>query len=178
MSVAIINSLTESDDEYFSGDDPPCVCDVQSVEDHPGCSPSDVYPGGCHAHHLQQHQSQSKQWYRYVSDTVGRSTPYLRKSACTVSIVQLFDIAVCGGAVGTERCGVLCMAIQFTLGAVMCVFVTAKFVGDSLRMYRATGKLQLNRYMSLLVRDGLLYFIVYVPSSCSLSCVNSLNNMP
>ena len=69
---------------------------------------------------------------------------------------------------------------QLILGTTMCTLVTAKFVRDSLQMNQATGKWQLNRYMSLLVRDNLLYFFVYVPSSPSPFFVRhiELNNTP
>ena len=51
MSVVIIHILTLSDDDW-SGDDPPRVCDVQSVKDYPGCSPCDLHDAG---HHTRRH---------------------------------------------------------------------------------------------------------------------------
>ena len=58
---AIICTLTKSDDNW-SGDDPPRVCGVQSVTDHPGCSSCDIRRGGCHAHRRLYLLQQSKQW--------------------------------------------------------------------------------------------------------------------
>lgn len=42
------DTLIKYDDD-FSGDDPPRVCNVQSVKDHPGHPPCDVHHGGRHA---------------------------------------------------------------------------------------------------------------------------------
>ena len=91
----------------------------------------------------------------------------MTKICLTVPIVQLFDMSICNGVIRTEMCGILCSIVQFVLGTVMCMLMAAKFVRDSLRMYQATRTRQLNKYINLLVRDGLLYFIVYVPSSPS-----------
>lgn len=67
--------------------------------------------------------------------------------------------------------------VQCTLGIVMCVLVTAKLVRQSLQMYRATQKVQMNKYMSLLIKDGFVYFLAYVTLSPSFSAdmVNSFN---
>ena len=40
-----------------------------------------------------------------------------------------------------------------------------QFLRQSFHMYRATKQWQLNRYMGLLVKQGILYFIAYVPVS-------------
>ena len=51
-----------------------------------------------------------------------------------------------------------------TNGAVVCTLAIFQFVRQSLQMYHATKQWQLNRYMSLFVKQGLLYFLAYVQS--------------
>ncbi|KAF8135150.1 hypothetical protein EV363DRAFT_1582330 [Boletus edulis] len=52
------------------------------------------------------------------------------------------------------------IASQALNGIAMCVFVIVRFVRQSLQLYRTTKRLQFNRYMTLLVRQGILYFFV------------------
>lgn len=53
-------------------------------------------------------------------------------------------------------------AIQLTLGVLMCLLIAYQFIRQSLQMYRATRRFQPSRYMSLLTREGMLYFLAYV----------------
>ena len=48
--------------------------------------------------------------------------------------------------------------LQITHGAAVCILGIVQFVMQSLQMYRATRQWQPNRYMVLLVREGILYF--------------------
>lgn len=54
-----------------------------------------------------------------------------------------------------------CTIIQLIFGTVMCTLVMAQFIRDLLQV---PGKWQLNRYKTLLIYDGLLYFLVCVLS--------------
>ena len=54
---------------------------------------------------------------------------------------------------------------EITHATAMCMLALVQFVKQSLQMYRATKQWQINRYMGLLVRQGILYFVVYVPIS-------------
>ena len=92
----------------------------------------------------------------------------LHATLLLVYISQLLDITVCNVVYGAPAWSSACTINQFILGTAMCTLVTVKFVKDSLQMYQATRKWQLNRYMNHLVRDGLLYFLVYVPQFGSL----------
>ena len=49
----------------------------------------------------------------------------------------------------------------------MCIFAITQFVRQLLETYRVTKQWQLNRYMTLLVRQGVLYFFAYVLISSS-----------
>ena len=51
---------------------------------------------------------------------------------------------------------------QITLGALMCLLVVLKFIKEAHQMYKATKHFCLNRYMNLLFREGMIYFLVYV----------------
>ena len=52
--------------------------------------------------------------------------------------------------------------VQITLGGSTCIFVVTQFVRESHQMYKATKQFQLNHYMNLLVREGMIYFFAYV----------------
>ena len=70
-----------------------------------------------------------------------------------------------GSAIWPEVLG----AIQITLGALMTLLVAIQFIKQSLQMYRVTKQFELNRYMNLLAREGMFYFLAYVhvsPSHC------------
>ena len=53
-------------------------------------------------------------------------------------------------------------AVQITIAVIMCLLVAAQFIKESLQMYKATKRFQLNRYMNLLVGEGMIYFLAYV----------------
>ena len=116
---------------------------------------------------------------------IDRSTPSFTMPFPTVSIAQLLDITLCNIMFSTQTWNNASTIVQFILGTVMCVLVTAQFVRHSLQMYQATRKWQLNRYTSLLVRDSLLYFLVYVlpapfffSAGCSQKKIDSFDDTP
>lgn len=53
-------------------------------------------------------------------------------------------------------------SLQFALAAVMCLLVTANFIVNLRRMYKATNEWRANHYLNLLAREGMLYFLAYV----------------
>ena len=54
--------------------------------------------------------------------------------------------------------------LRIALGAALCILAILEFVKQSLQLYRATNVWQPNQYMKLLLKQGVLYFFVYVPS--------------
>ena len=52
--------------------------------------------------------------------------------------------------------------LQIIHGAAVCILGIVQFVIQSRQMYRVTRQWQPNRYMVLLVREGILYFFAYV----------------
>ncbi|KAF8419132.1 hypothetical protein L210DRAFT_873189 [Boletus edulis BED1] len=88
----------------------------------------------------------------------------------SVITIQILDFSVCGASV--DKLGNVFYAVYFiplrlvlsVLLAILAVFQTLK---QSFEMYKVTNQWQPNRYMQKLVKDGVFYFIMYVPiSSC------------
>ena len=44
----------------------------------------------------------------------------------------------------------------------MCLLTVIRLVQELLQMYKATKHVKLNRYMKCLVKEGMIYFIMYV----------------
>ena len=146
-----------------SGDDPPRVCDVQSVKDRPRCPPSDIHCAACHALRKQWLLQQSQLCIRSVSSESRPVHPWISyETPLTVSAGPLLDITVCNLSYSTERWNNAATIVQFILGTVLCTLVITQLVRYSLQMHRTARKWQLNKYISLLIREGLLYFLVYV----------------
>ncbi|KAF8126812.1 hypothetical protein EV363DRAFT_1173603 [Boletus edulis] len=77
----------------------------------------------------------------------------------TVSTVQLLNLTICTFVVSTQTWNIAAATIQCILASVLCILVVVKFARNSVQMYQATRTWQLNRYISLLTRDGLFYFL-------------------
>ena len=60
--------------------------------------------------------------------------------------------------------------LQITNGAVMCILAIVQSVRVSLQMDSVTRQWQPNRYMNLLVKQGILYFLAYVRILSHLFC--------
>ncbi|KAF8452766.1 hypothetical protein L210DRAFT_3499625 [Boletus edulis BED1] len=90
----------------------------------------------------------------------------------TVSTVQLLNLTICTFVVSTQTWNIAAATIQCILASVLCILVVVKFARNSVQMYQATRTWQLNRYISLLTRDGLFYFLAYV----SVSFLSHWNN--
>ncbi|KAF8123689.1 hypothetical protein EV363DRAFT_1355794 [Boletus edulis] len=88
------------------------------------------------------------------------------------TVVQLPDLMVCSILLSTQAWIIAVTIIQCIFGAVLCIFVVAKFVRDSLQIYRTSRKWQMNRYISLITRDGVFYFLV----TLAVSLINVLFN--
>ena len=54
---------------------------------------------------------------------------------------------------------------HFFLGATLLVLAITQTLKQSVDMYKATKQWQPNQYMQLFVKDGILYFLVYVSLS-------------
>ena len=81
-----------------------------------------------------------------------------------MSVAPLLDISVCNVAYITlgETSSIVLRTSQFILNTVLFILMVIRFLRGTFQMYRATQKWELDKYISLLVREGLLYFLVYV----------------
>ncbi|KAF8549537.1 hypothetical protein OG21DRAFT_1488441 [Imleria badia] len=76
-----------------------------------------------------------------------------------VATIQILNFSYCVGQPTSLIWTKVANILQMTHGAVVCTLAIFQFVRQLLRMYHATKQWQLNRYMSLLVKQGLLYFL-------------------
>ena len=81
-----------------------------------------------------------------------------------VTILQIDNYSVCAFSLGgtSSTLDLYGRILLIVLGATLLVLTVFQTVKQSVAMYKATKKWQPNRYMQQLVRDGALYFIVYV----------------
>ena len=84
----------------------------------------------------------------------------------TVSNPRVLDMSFCYPIfdTGSSKLGSYKLIPRFTLAALMFVLAVARLSMDSYREYKAIKRWKTNQYISLLVREGILYFLAYVPS--------------
>ena len=63
------------------------------------------------------------------------------------------------------------MIPRFVLSAVLLVLALTQTLKQSIQMYKATKQWQPNQYMKLFVRDGIIYFFMYVNCSLLFICL-------
>jgi hypothetical protein len=83
----------------------------------------------------------------------------------TAVTIQLPEFSFCAPQATAPIWTNVAVILQITQGGAMCVFAIAQVIRQSLRMYRVTKQWQLNRYMGLFVKQGILYFLACVPVS-------------
>ncbi|KAF8135161.1 hypothetical protein EV363DRAFT_1322657 [Boletus edulis] len=76
----------------------------------------------------------------------------------TAVTFQILDFSVCSVDPTSFIWVKVNSILQITHGAVLCTLAVFQFVRQSFEMYNVTKEWQLNRYMGLLVREGILYF--------------------
>lgn len=79
-----------------------------------------------------------------------------------VIIDQVLDFRFCVIQPGLAMWLEMAQIVQITLGATMCLLVAVQFIRESLQIYKVTKRFQVNRYMNLLAREGMIYFLAYV----------------
>ena len=80
-----------------------------------------------------------------------------------VTVVQVLNMSLCAPAPASPTLTDMDAIFQLILGAMMYMLVMFQFIKQSLQMYRARKQWQLNHYITMIFREGLLYFILYVP---------------
>ena len=81
-----------------------------------------------------------------------------------VTIVQITDFSFCDASTNNTPyfVGVVNLGPRLILGATLLILAVAQTLKQSVNMYKAKQQWQPNRFMERLVRDGILYFLVYV----------------
>ena len=80
-----------------------------------------------------------------------------------VTVVQIQDFSVCAMSYTTGYLGTFPTTIpRIILSAILFILALIPSFKESVGMYKVTKQWQLNRYMKLLARDGIIYFLVYV----------------
>ena len=76
------------------------------------------------------------------------------------------DVAFCNFSVKSSSASLLLMwgiaALRIVLGVMLLMLAVISTLKQSVAMYKATKKWQPNHYMQQFVKDGILYFLVYV----------------
>ena len=91
-----------------------------------------------------------------------------RSSSATVTIIQVGGFSVCNGLSKIPSPLLLGLAIpRLALGITLFILAAIPTLKESIEMYKATQIWQPNQYMQRLMRDGVLYFFVYVTLSPS-----------
>ena len=112
---------------------------------------------------------------KHQTESTGPCLP-LRYSAIVSVVPPILGISACSVTIIAETWSTALTISQFILSIVLFTLVVTQFLRGAFQMYRATRKWEFNRYVSLLVRDGLLYFLVYVNLVIPASIV--IPNMP
>ncbi|KAF8442324.1 hypothetical protein L210DRAFT_3536329 [Boletus edulis BED1] len=73
-------------------------------------------------------------------------------------VIQILDISFCTLASTVPTWTNVAVILQITQGGTLCLLGIVQVVRQSLQMYRATKAWQINRYMALLVKQGMLSF--------------------
>jgi len=79
-----------------------------------------------------------------------------------VAIDLILDFSICGGEPVSHTWTKVATVLQITEGAAMFSLVIFQFAQQSLQMYSVTRQWQINRYMNILVKQGIQYFFAYV----------------
>ncbi|KAF8838728.1 hypothetical protein BDN67DRAFT_971130 [Paxillus ammoniavirescens] len=97
-----------------------------------------------------------------------------RKLYLSVHLVEVVDVRLC--IVPDTTIPIpsrYLLGSRFILGALLCIFAVAKFIRESLETYKEIKQWRSNRYMELLVRESVLYFIINLLSNALISTVTS-----
>jgi hypothetical protein len=79
-----------------------------------------------------------------------------------VVTAQVLDFSFCVIESGSPIWAVVNDSLQFAVAVVICLLVAAQFIRQSFQLYKSTHQWQLNGYVNLFARKGMLYFLAYV----------------
>ena len=153
----------------YSGDDPARLCNVEPIQVDPRCSPLYMYTGKNHCIRFCWYLQQPRYlflWYvwasiSYVDDILNTRTN-LSPSIPAVSVTRVLNSSVCSALYNPPSPLWTYLIPALIFAVVLLVLGLVQTLKQSICMYKATKKWQPNRYMKLLVRDGIIYFLLYV----------------
>lgn len=90
-----------------------------------------------------------------------------------MTVAHIMDLSFCAAALAPSW-KMVSSITQLIHAAVMCMLVIIQFIRQSVQMYKATKQWQLNRFVNLLVMEGVLYFFAYVLILSFLSSISPL----
>ena len=155
-------------DSYNSSDDPTCLRNVESIQENPRCSLVHLCAGNhllhCLGRYLQQYE-----WgrLRYVSGSIGSpnaiqsNNPTLSRIS-PVTVTQKFNHKSCGYSLNGSPPQVDRAIPRFVLGAALMILSLIPTLRHMVELHKFTKRWQTNRLMKLLLREGAVYFVVYV----------------
>jgi hypothetical protein len=97
---------------------------------------------------------------------------YLTPPFPPVSIVEVDGFPICNSSIEnptTQIWHFYASVPRFVLVVILFMLAVTPAVKESVEMYKVTKQWQSNRYLQQLMRDGIFYFLVYVPPFPSLS---------
>jgi hypothetical protein len=90
-----------------------------------------------------------------------------------VTVVQVIDLSFCNISLSNVSLQTLwgVTALRIILGVMLLILAVIPTLKGAVLMYKATKQWEPNHYMQLFVKDGILYFIVYVCLSSPISFI-------
>lgn len=77
-------------------------------------------------------------------------------------MIRILNVSYCDAQLSTHPASYIwlkvTLSLQFVFGATMCMLAIVQFIRQSLPVYGETRHWQVNRYMKLLIQEGILYF--------------------
>ena len=155
-------------DVHHSGDDPARFCNVESIQDNFRYPAVDLRAANGYYYYLGRCIYQ--RWYdprRYGFSSIGSPNGILGNTATDsflfpVSVDQVFNFKSCDYSSSTEPPATYRAIPRFVLGGTLLILAVIPPLRQSVEMYKVTKRFQTNRTMELLVREGAVYFVVYV----------------
>ena len=94
-------------------------------------------------------------------------SPCLPSTFSPVTVVQVIDFSFCSSTLSNASSNLLLgvVALRLVLSVMLLVLAAISTLRESVMMYKATKQWQPNHYMQLFMKDGIVYFLVYVSLS-------------
>ena len=90
--------------------------------------------------------------------------PLSHATFCSVTVVQVIDVSFCNVSYSHATSHLLwsLTALRFVFAVMVLTLAVISTLKESVALYKATKQWQPNCHMQQLVKDGILYFLVYV----------------